>query len=169
MPQNSTIRKALSVDLPLLDRIKPVHEAGYFEHCFQGQAQGARDILIVTLDGEDCGYGILNWKPRYALFKRLETPEIQDLNVLPDFRQRGAATALIKYCEDAARERGCEQIGIGVGLHAGFGPAQRLYVKLCYIPDGFGVVYDRDPVTPYELRPVDDDLNLMMVKDLSAS
>lgn len=34
---------------------------------------------------------------------------------------------------------------IGVGLHAGYGSAQRMYVKRGYIPDGSGVWY-RDQI-----------------------
>lgn len=139
---------------------------GYFERCLEEQEEGRRIVLIAEMDGEAAGYGMLNWEPQYALYKKLGIPEIQDLNVVPAFRRRGAATAMIHHCEALARERGCTQIGISVGLYAGYGPAQRLYVSLGYVPDGYGVTYDRQPVAPMEMRPVDDDLCLMMVRDL---
>lgn len=143
-----------------------VVEPGYYGTCLSEQAEGKRDLIIVSSHGADAGYGIINWVPQYALYKKLGIPEIQDLNVLPAFRRRGVAGALIGHCEDLARARGCMQIGISVGLHPGFGVAQRLYVRLGYMPDGFGATYDRETVRAGEVRPVDDNLCLMMVKDL---
>jgi GNAT superfamily N-acetyltransferase len=141
-------------------------EAGYFERCLAEQEAGRREILIARAGGVDIGYGMLNMRPQYALYKRLEIPEIQDLNVVPEARRQGAATVLIKALEDIARRDGRRQIGISVGLFADYGPAQRLYVKLGYVPDGYGVTYDRVAVSGGEIRPVDDDLCLMLVKDL---
>ena len=59
-------------------------------------------------------------------------------------------------------------MGISVALGASYGPAQRLYATLGYMPDGNGVTYDRMAVGFGEMRPVDDDLCLMMVKDLQS-
>lgn len=167
MPQNLTIRKALSSDIPALLRIKPGEGAEYFERCLSEQESGRRELFV--LEAGEVGlvaYGILNYAPRYFLYERLGISEIQDLNVVPERRRRGYGRALIEYCEGAVRARGGDQIGISVGLHKGFGPAQRLYVSMGYVPDGYGVTYDREAVAPGENRPVDDDLCLMMVKDL---
>lgn len=139
---------------------------GYFEECLAEQESGRREILIARAGGVDIGYGMLNWQPQYALYKRLQIPEIQDLNVIPEARRQGAATLLVRALEDIARREGRTQIGISVGLFADYGPAQRLYVKLGYVPDGYGVTYDRVAVSGGEIRPVDDDLCLMMVRDL---
>ena len=111
----------------------------------------------------DVGYCMLNWQPRYSLYKKLGIPEIQDLNVVPDARRQGVATALIAVCEKAVE---AEQIGVSVALSSAYGPAQRLYAALGYLPDGYGVTFDREPVLHGELRPVDDDLCLMLVKKL---
>jgi GNAT superfamily N-acetyltransferase len=143
-----------------------VVEPGYFGTCLSEQAEGKRDLLVIAAQGADAGYGIINWAPQYTLYRKLGMPEIQDLNVLPAFRRRGVAAALIGYCEDQARARGCTQMGISVGLHSAFGAAQRLYVRLGYMPDGFGVTYDRETVGAGEVRPVDDNLCLMLVKAL---
>ncbi|MCB9989468.1 MAG: GNAT family N-acetyltransferase [Rhodospirillales bacterium] len=166
MPQNIDVRKALSADIPALETIKPRNETGYFERCLREQEEGKRETFIAALDGRTVGYGFLNWRPHYALYKKLHIPEIQDLNVLPDFRRCGVASAIIDVCEALATEKGCEVIGISVGLYKDYGPAQRLYVKRGYIPDGYGVTYDRETVMPGEVRPVDGDLCLMMVKSL---
>lgn len=149
---------AQALDTPKLDR--------YFEDCFVQQGQGKREIFIIFEKNVPAGYVIFNRDPRYSLYKRLQIPEIQDLNVLPSHRKQGLATRLIGYCEDFARVENYEDIGISVGLHSGFGAAQRLYCKLGYIPDGNGVTYDRETVRAGEMRAVDDLLCLMMVKAL---
>ncbi|HEY8191122.1 MAG TPA: GNAT family N-acetyltransferase [Alphaproteobacteria bacterium] len=144
-------------------------EQDYFERCLDDQAAGGRTILLARHGGQAAGYAMLNWKPPYALYKRLGIPEIQDLNVVPEMRRCGVATALIRHCEDLARGKGLSDIGISVGLDSGYGAAQRLYVKLGYIPDGHGVTYDRQAVKWGEIRPIDDDLCLMLLKKMVIS
>ncbi|NCC22428.1 MAG: GNAT family N-acetyltransferase [Alphaproteobacteria bacterium] len=139
---------------------------GYYERCLEEQAEGRRIIYGANLDGVLVGYCMLNWKPKYHFFRKFGIPEIQDLNVVPIYRRKGVAKALIANCEQVAKGRGHEQMGIGVGLLSDYGPAQRLYARLGYIPDGCGVTYDRNPVVHGEFRPIDDDLCLMMVKDI---
>lgn len=112
------------------------------------------------------GYGFLNWQPKYSLYRRLDIPEIQNVHVLPDQRGKGIATQIILAAENLAKEEGRTQIGVSVGLHSDYGAAQRLYTKLGYMPDGNGITYDREAVRAGEIRPVDDELCLMMVKDL---
>ncbi len=138
----------------------------YFARCLQEQAEGRRLVHIARLDGVPAGYGMLNWHPQYALYRRMDIPEIQDLNVMPHFRKQGIATALIHGFEEIARGAGRGDMGISVGLYADYGAAQRLYIKMGYVPDGYGVTYDRQPVRVGEIRPVDDELCLMLVKSL---
>jgi hypothetical protein len=56
--------------------------------------------------------------------------------------------------------------GIGVGLYAAYGSAQRMYARRGYMPDGRGVVYDGVPVAAGTTVHVDDDLVLMMTRHL---
>jgi hypothetical protein len=58
-------------------------------------------------------------------------------------------------------------VGIGVGLSADYGAAQRMYVKRGYIPDGRGVSYNDHFPAPGETLPLDDSLVLHFTKDLS--
>ena len=165
------IKTAKASDITALKSLAaamPAHkQENYFETCLAQQIDGKRLVFIMTHDGQDVGYGMLNWNPIYTLYRRLEIPEIQDIAVIPSARRQGIASALIAHCENLAREKNKTQIGISVGLHSDFGAAQRLYVRLGYIPDGNGVTYNREPVRPGEIRPVDDDLCLMMIKDLA--
>jgi GNAT superfamily N-acetyltransferase len=168
--ENFSMHRAGHTDLPrlrrLMDTLGYEKDIDYFERQLEYQDKGERKIFIAQLGDDDTGYCILNWQPKYAFFKKLEIPEIQDLNVLPGFRRRGIATAMIGFCEDKARQKGFEHMGIGVGLHASYGAAQRLYVRLGYVPDGNGVTCDRSPVSFGEIRPLDDQMCLMMVKSL---
>lgn len=167
MTQYSEITIASPEAIKDLQGLGNSHETGYFERCFAEQADGKRVLFIVRqADGRLGGYVILNWHPRYQPFRRLGIPEIQDLFVAPDARRQGIGEALVGECERQAAAKGCTQMGIAVGLHAGFGAAQRLYVRLGYVPDGAGVMYDRDAVHMGDMRIIDDDLTLMLVKDL---
>lgn len=168
--ENLKIRQAGVDDLSILHdmalAMKVVKDIGYFEMAMEHQEAGERLVFIAEYDEQAAGYCMLAWSPKYAFYRAMGYPEIQDLNVLPGFRQRGIARTMIAHCEELARQKGLARMGISVGLTASYGPAQRLYFKLGYIPDGHGVTYDRQRVAPGEFRPVDDDLCLMLVKDL---
>jgi GNAT superfamily N-acetyltransferase len=143
-----------------------LQELDYFPRNFTLQAEGQRLLFIARNAGALCGYCILNFAPRYRPFNLQRIPEIQDLIVCAQMRQQGIATTLIAHCEAFAKAGGYAEIGLGVGLHRGFGPAQRLYAKLGYIPDGQGLNYDREPVSAGEFRPIDDELCIMMTRKL---
>jgi len=144
----------------------------YFERCFERQALGELDIVLAWKDGvghsgleeQAVGYALLNWQPKYALFKKCDIPEIQDLNVVSLHRRQGIGRSVIEFCERRASKNGFTQMGIGVGLDASFGAAQRLYIGMGYIPDGSGISYDRKQVAAGEFRPIDENLCLMMSK-----
>ncbi len=138
-------------------------EDGYFEECLDEQSVGNRKIFLALAGDQLTGYVMLNFRPRYSLYKKLEIPEIQDLNVAVDMRRQGIGRLLVEYCE---KECGAEQIGISVGLTKDYGAAQRLYVAMGYKPDGYGVTYNREAVSHGDRCSVDDDLCLMMVKEL---
>ena len=128
-----------------------------------------RLILVARDSSAVVGYVFLKWRSKYRPFADADVPEISDLRVAPGMQRRGIATALIAQCEQLARERRHETIGIGVGLYGDYGPAQRLYFKLGYGPDGRGTTFGAVPVTPGEMVRMDDDLVLWLTKDLSQS
>jgi len=109
----------------------------------------------------------VNWRPSYPGFSEQNIPEIQDLNVLRQFRRQGVASRLLDRAEsEVARLSGV--VGIGVGLHPGYSGAQRLYVRRGYIPDGRGVTY-RDRYMDEGAQVVlDDQLVLHLTKKLRA-
>jgi GNAT superfamily N-acetyltransferase len=130
------------------------------------QAAGIRTCFIAVVDGQFAGYVTVNWRPSYPGFSELSIPEIQDLNVVLQFRRQGIASRLLDRAEaDVARHSGF--VGIGVGLHPGYNVAQRLYVKRGYIPDGRGVTYRDRYVDEGSHVLLDDDFVLHFTKPLS--
>jgi GNAT superfamily N-acetyltransferase len=127
---------------------------------------GERDVLVAALDGEVAGYATIRWRSPYPVFVAAGIPEIQDFNVLADRRRRGIGTALMNAAEQAIVSAGYQRAGIGVGLYADYGAAQRLYVKRGYIPDGAGIMVGTRPPRPGTTVRVDDDLVLMFTKAL---
>jgi len=59
-------------------------------------------------------------------------------------------------------------VGIGVGMDADYGAAQRLYVRRGYVPDGRGLVWNNRFLRHGEQVTVDDSLILHFVKTLTA-
>lgn len=92
-------------------------------------------------------------------------PELTDLIVFIRFQRRGIGSRLLEAAEKAAASSG-SAVTLGVGLHSGYGPAQRLYVKRGYIPDGSGVWFRDQPLDPYADCRNDDELILYMSKKL---
>ena len=148
----------------MLDSFSFHIDIDYYERCIERHKNGELDIIIAKLESINIGYCLLNWQPKYAYFKKCSIPEIQDLNVLSEYRRRGVGRALIKHCEKLCKN--FTEIGIGVGMDSSFGAAQRLYVAMGYIPDGAGINYDRKPIAKGEFRPIDENLSLMMTKML---
>lgn len=144
--------------------VKPV--AQYARYVAE-QREGVRDCWVATVDGGFAGYVTLNWIPSYPGLGGTGIPEIQDLNVLPNFRRRGIATRLLDHAEARAVERS-KVVAIGVGLHPGYNAAQRLYVERGYVPDGLGVTYEDRYVAEGERVRFDDSLVLHFTRLLEA-
>lgn len=158
------IKQASTKDIPDLKMIVDEVGAHKIDNYFD-IALSQRDIFFCP--GK--AYVMLNWNPIYCLYRRLKIPEIQDLNVIPNQRRKGIATALINYCEELAIKNNKAMMGISVGLYSDYGKAQRLYTKLGYMPDGNGVTYDREIVHPMSMQCLDDNLCLMLIKTLIPS
>lgn len=136
-----------------------------FARCLQETAAGRRKIFVAVDDNAaPLGYVQLNFTPTYPPFRRLNIAEIQDLNVIPAARRQGVGAALIAVCEEAAKAQGSSEIGISVGLLASFGAAQRLYVRLGYVPDGTGAAYDDEIIHAGDIKPIDDRLTIKLTK-----
>jgi GNAT superfamily N-acetyltransferase len=130
------------------------------------QAADERLVLVALADDAFAGYLTVLWTSTYPPFRDGGFPEIQDFNVLPDFRRRGIGTALMDAAEKAAADRS-DTVAIGVGLYADYGSAQRMYARRGYIPDGRGINYRGVVPPPGATIRLDDDLVLMMTRRLT--
>lgn len=126
-----------------------------------------RTVYLIENEEQIIGYASLLYSSNYAHFKDSDIPEIHDVWILENFRKLGFASMLIRHIEKMAQEKGYKQIGLSVGLYQDYGPAQILYYKLGYIPDGNGVTYKALNVVPGQQYPVDDDLLLWLTKSLN--
>ena len=134
-----------------------------FETYCNEQQKNQREIWI-ALEGENpIGYVTLKWHSDYKVFQDKNIPEINDLNVLPNYRKRGIGSQLLEIAEKAAFEKS-DMVGLGVGLYADYGAAQQLYIRKGYVPDANGITYKNRSVTPGEKVVVDDELLLWLVK-----
>ena len=125
-----------------------------------------RTVYLLEKQDQIIGYANLLHLSEYQDFKNAGIPEINDVWISEEWRNKGLGKKFILYLEGVARAEGYKQIGLGVGLYKDYGPAQKLYINLGYMPDGNGITYKTIPVTPGEGYPVDDDLILWLTKSL---
>ena len=128
------------------------------------QVRSERVVLVAYADDDFAGYVNIKWQSYYPPFAEKRIPEINDLRVLPAFRRRGVASALVDEAEKRIFEQS-PKAGIGVGVYADYGAAQRMYVRRGYVPDGLGLYHKAEPVKPGQVVPVDDNLVLYFTKE----
>ena len=139
-----------------------------FERYLAEHEAGTRVTRFAFADVAFAGYLNVLWQSGYPPFADAHVPEINDFNVLSMFRRRGIGTALMEEAERVIAARS-PVAGVGVGMAAGYGPAQRLYVRRGYVPDGRGLMTHERPVVEGESVSVDDDLVLYFTKSLGAA
>ncbi|HWO55011.1 GNAT family N-acetyltransferase [Paenibacillus sp. FSL M7-1455] len=143
-------------------------QGDYFERCLQENREGKRVTLMAFCGEELAGCCHLIYQSKYPYFQERRIPEINDLNVFPEFRRKGIASRMFDEFERiAAREH--SRIGLGVGLYEDYGNAQRMYTKRGYVLDGQGLTYKNVKVKPGESVMVDDDLVLYLIKELDGA
>lgn len=152
------------------DRHKIVRPDSFYLQCLHENRIGLRVTLLVYLDGGTlAGCAHLKFESDYLYFRAQGIPEINDVNIFPEFRRRGIGNQLIEEFESIAAYNSYDSIGIGMGLYKDFGAAQRIYCKRGYVPDGNGLMYEHREVSEGETVQVNDDLLLYFVKELGAS
>jgi GNAT superfamily N-acetyltransferase len=136
----------------------------YYQGLLTAQKRGERVFLVAFYREKVAGFVTIKWKSEYPPFAEKGIPEINDLRVLAEYRRRGIATALMVEAEKRIFKKS-KQAGLGVGLYADYGPAQRMYVRRGYVPDGRGLMYHNHPVNPGRDVFVDDELLLFFTKE----
>ncbi len=131
---------------------------------FKEQESGEREVLIADLTSAVAGYITILPNAKQGPFAGMG-PELSDFNVFEPFQNQGIGNLLMEEAENRVKLFS-DKVTLGVGLHSGYGPAQRLYIKRGYIPDGSGVWYRNQPL---EMNAVCEDIGelvLYLSKDL---
>ena len=132
----------------------------------QDQSAGKCVSLTAVYKGLPAGYVSVYLTGLGGAFSGEGLPEIVDFSVLEKYRRKGIGSKLMDVAEEIAGQY-ADTVWLGVGLHSGYGSAQRMYVKRGYIPDGTGVWYRNKPCAQYETEiENDDDLVLFLSKIL---
>ncbi|MDI1473351.1 GNAT family N-acetyltransferase [Streptococcus taonis] len=164
---NCTIRNMIKSDIESLshgfmNQGWPTREeilASYFWE----QASGDREVLVAEIGGAVAGYVTILPSAKHGPFAEVY-PELSDFNVFEPFRNQGIGNQLLEEAEKRVKFVS-SKVTLGVGLHLGYGPAQRLYIRRGYIPDGTGVWYRNQPLEMNATSQNNDDLVLYLVKE----
>lgn len=128
MERNMIVRQAEASELPRINEIRryvnDVHVKGrpdIFRPGFNSELQQhlydcfSKDnwrIFVAVLDGEICGFASVEYldKPEspYNLARRMY--HVEEFGVDPAYHRRGAASALVEYMKQDAKNRGYEKI-----------------------------------------------------------
>ena len=131
---------------------------------FLEQECGEREVLVAEVGGALAGYVTILPCAKQGPFAGM-APELSDFNVFEPFQNQGIGNLLLEEAEKRVKLIS-DKVTLGVGLHSGYGPAQRLYIKRGYIPDGSGVWYQNHrPAMDATCEDIGD-LVLYLSKDL---
>ena len=137
-----------------------------WENYIREQEKGERIVVVAEIDDEIAGYVTLFPKVKDSVpFIGENIPEIKDFHVFKKYQRRGIGTGLMDEIESIASVI-ADKVCLGVGLHSGYGAAQRMYVKRGYVFDGSGVWDGSAPAKPYGMVKNGDELILYMSKKL---
>ena len=168
MKGNAIIRKMIESDIQYLsqgfiNQGWPSREENLTRY-FKEQESGEREVLVAEVESAVAGYVTILPSAKHGPFASI-CPELSDFNVFEPFRNKGIGNRLLEKAEQGVK-RFSGKVCLGVGLHLGYGPAQRLYIKRGYIPDGTGVWYRNKPLEMGASCQNDNDLVLYLSKDL---
>ncbi len=136
-----------------------------YENYYKEQQKGERLVFVPEYKGKVVGICTLVLHPSEGPWGGKDMPEIVDLCVFFHIHKSGIGSKLLDVAESEAGKRS-DTVFLAVGCHSGYGPAQRIYVKRGYIPDGSGVWYQNKQLDQYAPCVNDDDLLLFMSKQL---
>lgn len=131
---------------------------------FLEQECGEREVLVAEVGGALAGYITILPCAKQGPFAEIY-PELSDFNVFEPFQNQGIGNLLMEEAEKRVKLIS-DKVTLGVGLHSGYGPAQRLYIKRGYIPDGSGVWYQNHRPAMDAICEDISDLVLYLSKDL---
>ena len=136
-----------------------------YKNRIRDEEEGKAIALVAIYKGQPAGYINVYINSERGAFAHQGLCEIVDFGVLEKYRCRGIGSKLMDTAEKLAGNYN-NKVYLGVGLHSGYGSAQKMYIKRGYVPDGSGVWYGEGVCEPYASCVNDDDLVLYLWKDL---
>ena len=130
-----------------------------------GHREGEADMFFAYVRRSLAGFLTIRWHSNYPRFRDQNIPLIHQMEVFPPFQRGGIASQLMEHAERLIATR-ARQAGICVGLFDAYGPAQRLYAKRGYVPDGQGACQGHRPLKHGETVTITHDLLIWMTKEL---
>lgn len=139
------------------------------------QQNSQRQVVVAEVNSKAIGYCTVlpcshsgpfaqqEYLDKYSLPNNI--PTVCDFNVLEEYQNKGAGKLILDAIESIA-SKSCDYVCLGVGLHPGYGSAQRMYVKRGYVPDGSGVWFNDKRAEQNAVIENNDDLILYMIKRL---
>lgn len=155
-------------DIPFIckaDHDESEKNIAYLKNQLNNQDNQECSALIALYQGKVAGYVFLYYKCRWGGLANCKIPGVVDLIVFEEYRKKGIATNLMNVAEDIAKRHG-DKVYLDVCLCSEYGPAQRLYIKRGYLPDGKGVYYEEKVLEADAICKNNDELTLCLVKEL---
>jgi GNAT superfamily N-acetyltransferase len=121
-----------------------------------------------TSGSDAVGYVAIVWESNYSGFRSRGIPLVHQIAVGEPWRRRGVATLLMDAAEHQARDRGVETLDTTVGLFDQYGPAQQMYGRRGYIPDGRAACQGQRLLSKGMQVSMDHDLIIWLTKELTS-
>ncbi|GAB2575373.1 GNAT family N-acetyltransferase [Gracilibacillus alcaliphilus] len=97
-----------------------------FHSYYIEQKNKTRTVVVAEVNHQPAGYVTLLDKAVEGPFSGKNIPEIVDFNVLMKYQNRGIGSKLMDVTEGLAQAQS-NFVSLAVGLHSGYGSAQRMY------------------------------------------
>ena len=123
------------------------------------------DSLAAVRGRQVIGIASVLWESNYVGFAERGIPLLHQLAVAGPFRRQGVAMMLMDAAENLARRRAPRNWASRWNCYD-YGPAQWLYARRGYLPDGRGACRGQQPLSRSAQVTMDDDLILWLTKDL---
>jgi GNAT superfamily N-acetyltransferase len=124
-------------ELARIERDLPFHSHEQWHEWLMRQERGSITLFTAWWNGVGIGHAMIAWAPHGDPYVEwVGCPWIYDVLTHPDHRSRGVGAAMLRACEEAARQRGEARIGIGVSVTNT--RARALYERLGYSDPGIG-------------------------------
>lgn len=124
-------------ELPLIEHIFNRKKPGLHRVRFKRQQRNEVLYLFVWVDTKPIGHILIKWNGNEdAKNPHIEEcPDLEDLFILEDYRDKGFGTKLLLFAEEQVKEKGYQQVGLAVGIENKY--AHSLYQHLGFRDGGF--------------------------------